>query len=131
MAEAKNAWREALLWDPSSPVARESGTADLQRYPDPYLKAKLDAAALASRRNEQDEGGPDEASGYRELAAGHLDKAEQFFSLLVNRKAKAGRGYLGLGFIAMQRKNFDAAVHAFEHARAEGIHTAELDSNLE
>lgn len=131
MAEAKNAWREALLWDPSSPVARESGTAYLQRYPDPYLKAKLDAAALASRRNEQDEGGPDEASGYRELAAGHLDKAEQFFSLLVNRKAKAGRGYLGLGFIAMQRKNFDAAVHAFEHARAEGIHTAELDSNLE
>lgn len=130
MAEARNAWREALLWDTASAVAHESGAVYLQRYPDAVLQARLNATQ-ATQRHEQEEGGPEEAEGYRELAAGHLEKAEQSFTALTHRGSQTGRGYLGLGFAFMQRKNFDAAVRAFEHARADGIHTAELEKNLQ
>jgi predicted Zn-dependent protease len=125
--EARKAWREALLWDPSSSAAQESGAAYVARYPDGELAAKLHAGQEAHVRTES-LSTPEEAEAYRSLQSGDLAAASKQFSELARRPGQAARAHLGLAYVAMKQQDFENAVVNFEQARNEGLHSSAIDA---
>jgi tetratricopeptide (TPR) repeat protein len=126
MEQAREAWRAALLWSPSSAAAQETGAEYLRRFPDQELAAKLRAGAEEHVRTVP-EGDPEEAEAYRSLQKGEDAAAIKQFTDMLNHSGQRGRAHLGLGYVYMKQKNFTDAVQAFDAARNEGVRTPALE----
>ena len=126
--QARNAWRAAILWDPASAAALENSKLYLQRYPDDALRAQVRTAS--NKGAGEAATSPEEGEGYRALTSGEPKEAASHFTAMTKKSGLAARGELGLGYVSMKQKDFQAAISHFEIARAKGIHTAALEKAL-
>jgi Tfp pilus assembly protein PilF len=129
-AQARAAWRQALVWDPAGPAATQTGAAYLQRYPDEELAARLKSQEPHPAKPEPPAESPLEGEGYKALAAGDLSGAREKFSALLALPGSAGKAHAGLGYIAMQQQDFAAAIDNFEKAKAHGLQNPAVDKAL-
>jgi predicted Zn-dependent protease len=125
MEAARIAWHNAILWDPSSAAAQETGAAYLQRYPDNNLAEKLRSARTHPAAYDAS---AHLAEGYRALQAGELDTAAKAFTKALTEPGQAGRARLGLGYVAMKQQDFAAAVKNFAQAKSFGVKSTELET---
>lgn len=126
--QARAAWKQAILWDPTAPAATETAKQYVQRFPDAELSSHLSAAPKHAAPAKP--GSPLEGEGYRALASGDLSSAQEHFAALAAGSDHQGQGEAGLGYVAMKRKDFSAAVNHFEQARSSGVRSAALDKAL-
>ena len=115
---ARQAWRQALVWEASSPAFQSSIREYLKRYPDRDLSAQ-EAKVAASKpvvKSEEPAGDPDEDRGYKALNAGNLEEAQARFESVLKRHPASGQALAGLGFVNMKKEEFEAALHNFEEA---------------
>jgi Flp pilus assembly protein TadD len=126
--QARAAWRTAILWDPNSRAAIESAKAYLDRYKDADLSARFQA--IAQKGTTEISTSPDEKSGYQALAKGNFVEANSRFTSLARDDGQVARGEMGLGYVSMQQKDFDAALSHFEKARSKGMRSATVDKAI-
>jgi tetratricopeptide (TPR) repeat protein len=118
---ARQAWRQALNWEASSPAYQASIREYLKRYPDRDLSAqehKIAEKTAAQRpaKPEEPAGDPDEDRGYKALNAGNLEEAQARFESVLKRHPNSGQALAGLGFVNMKKEDFENALHNFEDA---------------
>jgi tetratricopeptide (TPR) repeat protein len=129
--QARAAWRQALLWDPSGPAATQTAAEYLRRYPDEELAARLKSQeAQHVAKPEPPAESPLEGEGYKALSAGDLSVAKEKFSALLALPGSAGKAHAGLGYVAMQQQDFAAAVDNFEKAKVHGLQTPAIEKAI-
>jgi cellulose synthase operon protein C len=126
MNGARDAWRQAILWDPSGPVATETGEQFVSRFNDASVADALRNAPARQPKHVVIEGEAEQGEAYASLSKGDLVEAEKQFMALTKVQAQRGKAYMGLGYIAMQRRQFDVAMQNYELAHQAGLHTSEL-----
>ncbi len=130
--QARAAWRQALLWDPSGPAATQTAAEYLRRYPDEELAARLKSQeAQHVVKPEPPAESPLEGEGYKALDAGDLSWAKEKFSALLALPGSAGKAHAGLGYVAMRQQDFAAAIDNFEKAKAHGLQTPAVEKATE
>ncbi|HKF49706.1 MAG TPA: cellulose synthase subunit BcsC-related outer membrane protein [Terracidiphilus sp.] len=110
-SDARNALRQALIWNSANPATAGELRAYLKEHPQDteiatYLKqdeAKLAQMNSAARN-------PEEREAFAALNAHKLDEAEKGFMEILQKDPKNGRASAGMGFVRMQQQNFGAAV---------------------
>lgn len=127
---ARDAWRQAIAWDPAGPAARETAEDFLPRYPDGALSAALRAVPAKQPQRVPVPGEEEQGAAYEALSNGRLDEASQKFNDLLGIPVQRARAQMGLGFAAMQRGEFSRAIAAYTEARESGLHTNELTEAL-
>lgn len=115
--KAREAWRQALIWEKTNPAYQGSMALYLSRYSDSELQtasntignqvAKVERVTPESR---------EERLGYAALKEGKMADAEAQFSSAVTKDDKNGRAHAGLGFVRMKAGDFNGAVQQFEAA---------------
>ncbi|MFL6465081.1 MAG: cellulose synthase subunit BcsC-related outer membrane protein, partial [Bryobacteraceae bacterium] len=129
---AKEAWRQALVWEKGNRAYLPSLRSYLSRYPDPELKAVLDnlnARVVSS--------GPeivmnkDEQLGYEALKQADIAQAEQRFSTALAADEHNGRARAGLGFVRMKQGDFAGAAEEFQKAKKESPKNSSVAEALE
>ncbi len=130
MASAREAWRQAILWDPTGPTATETGADFLARYPDPELANAMHTATARQVQRAPVQGEEEQGEAYAALNKGHLDDAEKMFHGLMEVQPQRGKAALGLGYVAMQHGDFDKAIQEYELAREAGLRSTELTEAL-
>jgi tetratricopeptide (TPR) repeat protein len=114
---ARQAWRQALIWQGPASSSVPSFSAYLERYPDAEIetlrsqaKSAQAPATVAGRREEE--------LGFEALKANRLAEAEELFQK-AQRLAPGNAGPLGgLGFVRMKQDRFADAIPFFEEALA-------------
>ncbi|MGA2961761.1 MAG: cellulose synthase subunit BcsC-related outer membrane protein [Candidatus Korobacteraceae bacterium] len=122
--QARQAWRQALLWEESNPAYKSLLGTYLERYSDSVLakiaerfkQQQVEAAAKATITAPAT--GADEGKGYEALKAGNLAAAENYFSKVLHTQPKSSGALAGLGYVRMKQENFDEAAKNFEAAKA-------------
>jgi tetratricopeptide (TPR) repeat protein len=114
---ARQAWRQALNWEATSPAYQTSIREYLKRYPDRDLSAQEQKVATQhpAKAVEPAED-PDEDRGYKALNAGNLEEAQARFEGVLKRRPNSGQALAGLGFVNMKKEDFENALHNFEDA---------------
>ena len=130
ISAARDAWRQAILWDPTGPAATETGGEFLARYPDPDLESTLHTATARQVQHAPTQGEEEQGEAFAALNKGHLDDAEKMFRGLMDVQPQRAKAALGLGYIAMQHQEFDKAIQQYEYARQAGLHSPELNEAL-
>ncbi len=119
---AQTALRTALSWDVQNPATMPAVREYLKLHPDPELAKEL--AETEARQSSLTAGiarTPAEREAFNELAANHLDRAQQMFVDLLVRDPKNPRALAGLGFVRMKQSNFAEAAQNFEQAQQNGL----------
>jgi tetratricopeptide (TPR) repeat protein len=116
--KARQAWRQALLWEGQNPNVLPSLKAYLGRYPDPELQ-KVEAGLPHVEANSATTRSKDENAGYGALQAGNVKEAEARFEAALREKPKSVAALSGLGFVRMKQEDFDSAQELFKAAAAE------------
>ncbi len=139
--QARQAWRQALLWEDSNPAYVPHLKTYLERYSDPVLAKILEqfkrqqAEAAAKVTVPASAISPDEGKGYEALKAGDLAAAEDRFHKALHTHPQSAGALAGLGYVRMKQENFEDAAKNFEAARAispqnkninDGYHTAKF-----
>lgn len=130
MNAAREAWRQALLWDPSGPAALETGEQYVARFDDQAVMQALQSAPARQPKRIAVEGESELGDAFALLDKGRLDEAEKAFTELTKIQPQRAKAFLGLGYVAMQRQQFDAALEKYELARHAGLHTTELNDAM-
>ena len=133
--EARNAWRQALIWLD----ARQPDTALYRQFlgtvgDDPRVRARLDevgasgATAAAARAADRRAGSPAtpaqaawtraEQQAFDALNAGDLDVATERFEALLRQRGDDGDALAGLGIVRMKQERFDESADLLERAAA-------------
>jgi len=116
-SKAREAWRQALIWEKTNPAYLTALKTYLSRYSDSELLA---ASAVLQTQNAKTEPGTsdsrEERLGYQALKNGSLTEAEQQFNAALARNAGSERARAGLGFVRLKTGDFDDAVRQFEAA---------------
>jgi Flp pilus assembly protein TadD len=131
-SKAREAWRQALLWEKENPAYAASLEAYLSRYPDSGLQEA--SATLRSKMGKpewQNSETREEQLGYLALKNGDVGDAERRFQAALAKDDRSGRAYAGLGFVSMKAGDFDGAVKHFEAAQKLTPHDATVRSSLE
>jgi Tfp pilus assembly protein PilF len=119
---ARKAWRQALMWDGTSPSYQPFLREYLARYPDPelqsYLSKSMSASTAAETANAAPLQGVEEKRGYEALNAGNLVVAEANFQEALKRNPKSGGALSGMGFVRLKQADFNGAIEYFEKAKA-------------
>lgn len=114
---ARQAWRQALIWQGPSSTSMQSLNAYLERYPDAEIEA-LRAQARSVQAPATLAGRREEELGFEALKANRLGEAEELFQK-AQRLAPENPGPLGgLGFVRMKQDRFADAIPFFEEALA-------------
>ena len=116
-SKAREAWRQALIWEKRNPAYLTALKTYLSRYSDSELLAA--SAVLQTQNARTDPGSSDsreERLGYQALKNGSLSEAEQQFNAALARNAGSERAHAGLGFVRLKTGDFDDAVRQFEAA---------------
>lgn len=122
-ARARQAWRQALLWEGGSATSRASLQAYLTRYPDQELQriAQESRAAAPEQRGAAAPGmaqSREEALGYEALRANNLPAAIANFEAALKTNPKSASALSGLGFVRMRQEDFTRALENFNAALA-------------
>ncbi len=126
MAQARVAWRQAILWSKNGPAA-ETAKDYLARYPDEQLEAQLKGIQTS---HPAIAGQPEQGAAYESLRKGDLPQAQRQFEGLLSVAPQRGKALAGLGYVDMQKQNFAAAQEHFEQAESAGFHAPELTASL-
>ena len=114
---ARQAWRQALVWQGPSPASIQSLNAYLERYPDPEMET-LRTQAQSAQGPAAQPGRREEEFGFEALKANKLAEAEELFQK-AQRLWPGNPGPLsGLGFVRMKQDRFADAIPFFEEALA-------------
>lgn len=130
MSAAREAWRQAILWDPTGPAATDTAQDFLARYPDTELANTLHNATARQVQRAPVQGEEEQGEAYAALNKGHLEDAEKKFGALMEVQPQRAKAAMGLGYIAMQRQDFDKAIQQYELAKQAGLHSNELTEAL-
>ena len=128
MAQARAAWKQAILWSPSGPAA-ETAPEYLARFRDEQLAAKVQGVR-PDRARTAVPGEVEQGTAYAALAKGDLQQALQLFQALLAIPAQRGKALAGMGYVNMQQQEFAAAADHFEQAQTAGYHPSELAASL-
>ncbi|HUE01763.1 MAG TPA: tetratricopeptide repeat protein, partial [Bryobacteraceae bacterium] len=141
--KARQAWRQALVWDGAHPASAAFYRSFLARYKDPELQqmlSEIKVPAAATVENKVDlSRGREEKLGYAALNADRLPEAEGHFQAALKESSGSAGGLSGLGFISMKKEDFDSAVDYFEQAKsaapaskqiADALNTARFWKNM-
>ncbi len=131
-AKAKEAWRQALLWEKNNRAYMPAIQAYVERYHDAELEAVLghlkaepapsgDAIPLSK----------DEQVGYRALKQNSVVQAEQSFAAALKETPHSAGAHAGMGFVRMKQGDFAAAADEFRAAQAQRPKNADLAQALE
>jgi Tfp pilus assembly protein PilF len=116
-SKAREAWRQALIWEKANPAYAPALQAYLSRYNDPELQTASAAMRTQTARMEpQGSDSREEQLGYRALKNGNMAEAERQFSAALAKDDESGRAHAGLGFVRLKAGDFDKAVEQFEAA---------------
>ena len=129
MEQARIAWRQAILWNPSGPAA-ETAPQYLARFPDDQLAARVQSAQSERQAHPAIAGETEQGAAYAALRKGDLPQAQQQFEALLSVTPQRGKALAGLGYVNMQQKDFAAAVEHFEGAQRAGYQAPELAAAL-
>jgi tetratricopeptide (TPR) repeat protein len=119
---AQTALRTALTWDVQNPATMPAVREYLKLHPDPELAKEL--AETEARQSSSTAGiarTPAEREAFSELAANHLNAAQQMFVDLTVKQPGNARALAGLGFVRMKQGNFAEAAEYFEQAEKNGL----------
>jgi tetratricopeptide (TPR) repeat protein len=130
---ARQAWRQALIWEGANPQVLPSARAYLAKHPDPELSKMFDGLTPAASASAQS--GPvrstAEHQGYAELKANKVKDAEVLFETALKQNPKAPGALAGLGFVRMKQENFSDAAALFESAAKEAPKDKDIADALE
>lgn len=116
--KAREAWRQALLWEKNNPAFASSIELYVSRYADPELQAAMAGMrSQAAKVDHQTYGSKEEQLGYSALKDGNVSEAEKNFGAVLAKDAKNGRAHSGLGFALMKTGDFDRAVQELSLAQ--------------
>ena len=94
----------------------------LKLHPDPELAKELaETEAQQSSATAGIARTPAEREAFNELAANHLNRAQQMFVDLTVKQPTNPRALAGLGFVRMKQSNFAEAAQDFEQAQQHGL----------
>ncbi len=119
---AQTALRNALTWDVQNPATIPAVREYLKLHPDPELAKELaETEAQQSSATAGIARTPAEREAFNELAANHLNRAQQMFVDLTVKQPTNPRALAGLGFVRMKQSNFAEAAQYFEQAQNNGL----------
>jgi tetratricopeptide (TPR) repeat protein len=130
MNAARDAWRQAMLWDLNGPAATETSQQYLARYNDADFASALRNAPARQPVRVSIEGESEQGEAYAALSKGDLAQAEKQFSELLKISPQRTKALMGLGYVAMQRQDFNKAVEYYERAYQAGLRSSELTESL-
>ena len=120
--QAKQAWRQALVWEGATPTSAPLLRAYLSRYPDADLQKRLQEAPAAPPAKTETSAGlarnHSEQAAYESLKAGRVKEAQSGFETAIKAAPESPGALSGLGFVHMKQEDFDAAVQDFERAQS-------------
>ncbi|HYO82461.1 MAG TPA: tetratricopeptide repeat protein [Bryobacteraceae bacterium] len=114
--QARQAWRQALVWEGGSSRSAESMRAYLTRYPDPELQTL--AAKQQSSGSPASAGGQDVRRAYQAMKKEDLTAAQKQFEEALRKNPRETAALTGMGFLQMKQQDFAAALKSFEAASA-------------
>lgn len=115
-SRARQAWRQALVWERSNPQAVASMRAYVARYPDEELEKIVQQAPAAHAVVARNTG---ETQGYAALKANSVKEAEAHFEAALRESPHSPGALAGMGYARMKENNFASAVEYFEAAAGE------------
>ncbi|HEY3940355.1 MAG TPA: cellulose synthase subunit BcsC-related outer membrane protein [Bryobacteraceae bacterium] len=131
-SQAREAWRQALIWEKSNPAYLPFFEAYLARYADPELLAASTALRGQTARLEPlSSDSREEQLGYQALKNGSLADAEHEFKAALEKNPASERAHAGLGFVRMKTGDFDDAVRQFEAAHQSASQDVTIRNSLE
>ncbi len=123
--QARQAWRQALLWEESNPAYLPLMRIYVERYSDPVVakiverfKQQQAEAVAKSTTTTISASSADEGKGYEALKAGDLAAAESYFRKALHAHPQSSGALAGLGYVRMKQENFEEAAKNFEAAKA-------------
>jgi tetratricopeptide (TPR) repeat protein len=130
---ARNALRQALIWDSANPASAAELRKYLQAHPeDTDMAARLKTNEMKlSQMNSGIARTPEERAAFAALNAHHLDDAQKRFTELLEKDPNNGRLAAGMGFLRMQQQNFGGAVSYLTQAEQDGYKTPVVENALE
>jgi Tfp pilus assembly protein PilF len=115
--KARQAWRQALLWEGATPGNAASLRAYLSRHPEPELQKML-AEASQPEPPKAPAQSKDEQLAYESLNAGNDREAQQRFEAILKTSPDSSGALAGLGFVRMKQQAFAEALELFQNAKA-------------
>lgn len=112
--QARDEWRQALLWEKKNPQALASIQAYLKRYPDQELQ---EAASELRARQQQIAADQDRAQGFKALKSKHPEQAAAEFKAVLQQSPNNPDALIGLGYARLNEKQFNEAFNLFSRAR--------------
>ena len=117
VGKARQAWRQALLWEKANSAYIPSFQNYLTRYKDAELQSALEKMPVqAARAGMPNPTSHEEQLGYEALKKGQIPEAEHQFDLALQKESGSWRAHAGRGFALMKASDFDSAVQEFETA---------------
>src|SRR4051794_5352130 len=131
-AKAREAWRQALLWEKNNATFASAAESYLSRYSDPDLRTAVAGmrAQMAKPEHETHET-KEEQMGFSALKGGNVADAEKQFEAALEKNENNSRAHAGLGFARMKAGDFDAAVQHLEAAHKASPKDATIKNSLE
>lgn len=130
--DARDALRQALIWDASNPHS----AAEMREY----LKTHPNDTEIAGRLKENEQKlavmnsgiarTPAERAAFAALNRHHLDEAQRLFMALLEKDPRNGRAAAGMGFLRMQQNNFAGAISFLTQAVQSGYQSAAVQNAL-
>lgn len=112
--QARDEWRQALVWEEKNPQALAPIEAYLQRYPDAELQA---AASALQAKQQQLTADQNREQGFKALKSNHLEAAEAEFNAVLHQSPNDANAIVGLGYVRLNQKRFSEAFDLFDRAR--------------
>jgi tetratricopeptide (TPR) repeat protein len=129
---ARNALRQALIWDSANPASAAELRKYLQTHPeDAELASRLKAnESKLAQMNSGIARTTEERAAFAALNAKRLDEAQTRFQELLEKDPNNGRVAAGMGFLRMQQQNFGGAVSYLTQAEQNGYKSATVENAL-
>jgi predicted Zn-dependent protease len=118
-AKARQAWRQALIWEGANPAAASSIRTYLSRHSDSELARNLATMpAVPERADRSLQNSPEEQAAFDELNKGQALLAESKFDAVLKQHPNSPGALAGMGFVRMKQEEFGAALQFLEKAQA-------------
>jgi Tfp pilus assembly protein PilF len=112
--QAREGWRQALLWEKENPATQSSMEAYLRRYSDPELQGYLKVLQVKQEHAQED---LDKEHGFEALQNKDLATAEAQFQDVLRHSPDDANAIAGMGFVRLNQKRFSEALGFFSRAR--------------
>jgi tetratricopeptide (TPR) repeat protein len=111
--QARDPWRQAILWEKQNPDALASMEAYLQRYHDSEIDPFAAALRVKQQQNLED---ADREQGFKALRNKDVDAAERRFEDVLRQSPNDANAIAGLAFVRLDQKRFSEALSLFDRA---------------